>query len=217
MAAVARETVTTGRTVEEAAALGAAELGLRVEEATVEVLDAGGKGWLGLGTQKARVRVARPPKGEAAVRFLRDLAEVLGSSVDVDMQAPAGEGEPWIVTVATPDAGLWIGHRGHTLDAVRVLCDAAAARVSGTRDRIALDVGGYRERRENMLQGMAKMAADRARRWGREVVLEPMNPADRRIVHVTVQGMAGVESVSRGEEPARRVVIRPVSVPPDEN
>ena len=217
MTAVARETVTIGRTVEEAVALGAAELGLRVEEATVEVLDTGGKGWLGLGTQKARVRVGRPPKGDAAVRFLKDLAGVLGSTIDVDMQPPAGEGEPWMVTVATPDAALWIGHRGHTLDAVRVLCDASATRVSGTRDRLALDVGGYRERRESMLQGMAKMAADRARRSGREVVLEAMNPADRRIVHLTVQGLAGVESVSRGDEPARRVVVRPATVPPDEN
>lgn len=215
MAASLYETVATGRTVEEAAALGAAELGLRVEEATVEVLDAGGKGWLGLGAARARVRVARPKKGDAAARFLRGLAAVLGSSADVEVQAPSAEGEPWGLMVATPDASLWIGHRGHTLDAVRVLCDAAAARVSGSRDRISVDVGGYRERREAMLQGMAKMAADRARRFGREVVLEPMTPADRRIVHVTVQGLAGVESISRGEEPARQVVVRPVK-PPEE-
>ena len=217
MAAVARETVTTGRTVEEAAALGAAELGLRVEDATIEVLESGGKGWLGLGTQKARVRVARPTKGDAAARFLRELATILGSSADVEVQSPSDEGEPWALTMATPDAALWIGHRGHTLDAVRVLCDAAAARVSGSRDRISLDVGGYRERRETMLQGMAKMAADRARRFGREVALEPMNPADRRIVHMTVQQIAGVESVSRGDEPTRRVVVRPISDAPDGN
>lgn len=211
MAALDRETVATGRTVEEAAALGAAELGLRVEEAAVEVLETGGKGWLGLGTQRARVRVARPSKGEAAGRFVEGLAALMGSAVDVEVQAPSGEGEPWQVSVATADAARWIGHRGHTLEAVRVVCDAAAARVSGSRERLVLDVGGYRERREHMLQAMAKMAADRARRQGREVVLEPMNPADRRIVHVTVQEIPGVESASQGEEPTRRVVIRPVS------
>jgi spoIIIJ-associated protein len=113
------------------------------------------------------------------------------------------------VTVATEDAGRWIGHRGQTLDALRVICDSAATRISGSRERLVLDVGGYRERREHALQEMAVRAAERARRLGRDVALEPMSAADRRIVHLAVRDVPGVSSESIGEEPHRRVVITP--------
>ncbi len=210
MAGAARDVVATGRTVDEAVASGAGQLGIRPEDADIEVLEEGAKGWLGLGAQRARVRVARPSKGSAASRFIQQLATILGMEVDVDVQSPESEGEPWQVAVATEDAGRWIGHRGQTLEALRVLCDAAATRSSGSRDRLVLDVGGYRERREQMLRSMAILAAQRAIRLGREIVLEPMSPADRRVVHLAVQEVAGAESQSRGEEPGRRVVVRPL-------
>jgi spoIIIJ-associated protein len=204
-----QEATAAGRTVEEAVAAAAARLGIRPDEAAVEVLEEGGRGWLGLGNREARVRVCRPSKGDAARRFIQGLAQVWGSSVDVEAQAPAGVDDPWSVTVATEDAGRWIGHRGQTLDALRVICDSAATRISGSRERLVLDVGGYRERREHALQEMAVRAAERARRLGRDVALEPMSPADRRIVHLAVRDVPGVSSESIGEEPHRRVVITP--------
>jgi spoIIIJ-associated protein len=205
----ADEAIGTGRSVDEAAAAAAAQLGLRPEDAELETLDEGGRGWLGLGAREARVRARRPSKGAAARRFLEGLARVLGTSVDVEVQAPAAAGEPWCVTVATEDAARWIGHRGQTLEALQVLCEAAAARVSGSRERLVLDVGGYRERREHALREMALRAAERARRLGRQVALEPMPAADRRIVHLAVREVPGVVTASVGEEPRRRVVISP--------
>ena len=209
MAQSERETVGAGRTVDEAVTAAAARLGIRPDETVVEVLDEGGRGWLGLGARDARVRVSRLSKGEAARRFVEGVARFLGSSVAVEAQAPAAEGEPWSVTVATQDAARWIGHRGQTLDALRVLCDASASRASASRDRLVMDVGGYRERREQGLREMAKRAAERALRLCREVALEPMPAADRRVVHLAVSEVAGLRTESVGEEPNRRVVITP--------
>jgi spoIIIJ-associated protein len=203
------EAVGTGRTVEEAAAAASGALGLRPEEAELETLEEGGRGWLGLTTREARVLARRPRKGIAAGRFVEGLARAWGISVDVEVQAPGAEGDPWSVTVATEDAARWIGHRGQTLEALQVLCDAAATRVSGSRERLVVDVGGYRERREHRLREVARQAAERARRLGRQVALEPMPAAERRVVHLAVREVPGVTSESVGEEPHRRVIVAP--------
>lgn len=207
--AIEREAVAAGRTRDEAAVAAAAMLGLSPGDVELETLEEGSRGWLGLGGREARVRARRPDKGTAARRFIEGLAGVFGSEVDVEVQSPSEDGAPWSVSVATEDAGRWIGYRGQTLDAVRVVCDAASTRLSGSRERLVVDVGGYRERRENALREMALRAADRARRLGRQVALEPMPPADRRIVHLAVQDVEGVATESVGEEPNRRVVIVP--------
>lgn len=210
MAEGERAAVVGGRTVEEAVAAGAARLGLPVDEVDVEVLDEGGRGWLGFGAREARVKVSRPTKAAAAIRLLRRLAGYLGSRVDVEVTGPGGDPPVWSLAVVSEDSARWIGRHGQTLDAVRVWCDAAATRVSGSRDRLVVDVGGYRERRESALRFLAERAAQQVRRSGRETELEPMGPADRRIVHLALEGAEGVRTESVGEEPQRRVVIWPL-------
>lgn len=209
MAEAERSGVFAGRTVDEAVAAGAARLGLRVEEVEVQVLDEGGRGWLGLGARGARVRVDRPTKGRAAERLVRELADHLGSPVEVQVGGPLGEPPVWTISLSAADSARWIGHRGRTLDAVRVWCDAAATRVSASRDRLVIDVAGYRERREAALRFDAEHRAAEVRRSGEVVELEPMGPADRRIVHLALEHFEGVVTESVGEEPMRRVVIRP--------
>lgn len=204
-----RETVTSGRTVGEATAVGASRLGLRADEVDVEVLQEAGRGWLGLGSREARVRVRRPSKGAAAERLLVKLAEHLGSVVDIEIDSPEGEPPCWSLRISTADAARWIGYRGQMLEAIRVWCDAAATRVSGCRDRMLLDVGGYRDRRETALRVMAERAAARVRQSGKEIALEPMTSGDRRIIHGALQGAPGVRTESIGLEPHRRVVVRP--------
>ena len=149
-------------------------------------------------------------KGAAAERLLRRLAELMGSTVDVKIEGPSGERPGWLVSVASDDPAQWIGRRGQTLDALRVWCDAAATRMAASRERLAVDVAGYRERRESALRFAAKRAGDQVRRSGREVELEAMGAADRRVVHMTLQNVEGIRTESVGEEPFRRVVIRPV-------
>jgi spoIIIJ-associated protein len=80
---------------------------------------------------------------------------------------------------------------------------------SGGPRQVTLDIGGYRARREESLRRMARRAADEANRSGLPVSLEPMPPGERRVVHLELQEVSGIRTESQGEEPYRRVVVRP--------
>jgi spoIIIJ-associated protein len=203
------EAVGAGRTIEDAMEAAASRLGLRPGEGIAEVLQEPGRGWLGLGTREARVRLRRPTKGEAAATFLRGLASAVGTQVEVEVHAASEGTTTWDIGVLTEDAGRWIGRGGQTLEALRTIADVVAVRVSGSRDRLNVDVGGYRGRRERELRDAARRAADRARRLGREVMMDPMPANERRLVHLAAREVEGIETRSVGEEPLRRVVIAP--------
>ena len=199
-----------GHNVEEAVRTALVRLGARVDDAEVAVLDAGARGWLGLGARLARVRVRRLNKGEAAERFLLRLGMLVGSPLRVEVREPgSGAEEGWAVDVQSDDPGRWIGRHGQGVQALQLVCEVAAARASGDRRRLWLDVGGYRGRRTHVLEETARRMAAAAKRLGREVTLEPMPAADRRVVHAAVQGIPGVRTESTGEEPRRRVRIVP--------
>lgn len=103
--------------------------------------------------------------------------------------------------------GILIGRRGETLNALQYLANLAANKRRNDHVRIVLDVENYREGREETLEALAKKMADKAVRTGRRVELEPMNPHERRVVHIALQNDKRVDTVSHGEEPYRRVVI----------
>ncbi len=108
------------------------------------------------------------------------------------------------------DYGSIIGRRGETLDALQYLVRLSVNRSAGEERRVTLNIGDYRLKREETLTGLAKRQAARVIKYGRNAVLDPMNPYERRIIHTTVQGLQGVESHSIGEGEGRRVVITPV-------
>lgn len=103
--------------------------------------------------------------------------------------------------------GVVIGRRGETLDAIQYLVSLIANRGEGEYVRVSLNVGNYREKREDTLRSLAKRNAARVLRNGRNVVLEPMNPYERRIIHTAIQEVEGVVSHSVGSDNERRVVI----------
>ena len=103
--------------------------------------------------------------------------------------------------------GILIGRRGDTLDALQYL---TSLQVNKHRDgymRVSLDTENYRQKREEALSKLAMRMAARARKTGRKVTLEPMNPYERRVLHSALQGNPYVTTHSEGEEPYRRVVI----------
>lgn len=116
------------------------------------------------------------------------------------------EGILWI-TFAGQSLGTLIGRRGETLNALQYLTNLALNKERKEHVRLVLDVEGYRAGREDTLVTLAKKMADKAVRSGRRVELEPMNPHERRIVHIALQNDKRVDTVSQGEEPYRRVVI----------
>lgn len=141
---------------------------------------------------------------EIARSFVEPIFAELGAAPEYHTEIR--EGILWI-TLSGEKLGLLIGRRGETLNAIQYLANLAVNRKRGERVRLVLDVEGYRESREQTLQALAKKMADKAVRSGRRVELEPMNPHERRIVHIALQNDKRVETASHGEEPYRRVVI----------
>lgn len=198
----------TGATVEDAVAAALAQLGVSRHEVDVEVLDEPARGLFGLfGQRDARVRVT---VRQTRAGFAREFVEEVARCLDIPVSVRVNERNDRIhLDVTGYNVGLLIGRRGATLNALQYLLNVAAGRIDDERKPIVIDVEGYRERRAEALEQLARRAAQRARRTGTRVALEPMSPAERRIVHVAVQRMDGVTSESQGEDPFRRVVIVP--------
>lgn len=197
----------TGKTVEEAIASGLAELGISRERAQVDVLEEPAKkglfGLLGMTNARVRVGVQEDP-GQTGVAFLEKVCKAMG--VDASFVV-LQDGDFWHINVSGPELGILIGRRGDTLEALQYITNLAVGRQIAERVRIIVDVEGYRQRREETLVRLAKRLSEKVKRTGGRVVLEPMNPHERRIIHTALQDESWVATFSEGEEPNRRVVI----------
>ncbi len=144
---------------------------------------------------------------ELAERFAQGLVERFGMNASVTAEADGDDDVK--VEITGDDLGLLIGPRAATLDAIQELVRTALQRrIGGHGARVHVDVGGYRARRHEALAAFVREAAERALESGRDQVFEPMSPIDRKVVHDTVNEIEGVGTISEGEEPRRRVVIR---------
>ena len=138
--------------------------------------------------------------------FLDPIFAKLGVAPEITPEVK--EGILWL-TVRGDDLGILIGRRGETLNSLQYLVNLAVNKRRHEHARLVLDVEGYREGREETLTALARKMAEKAVRSGRRVELEPMNPHERRVVHIALQEDKRVDTVSHGEEPYRRVVINP--------
>ena len=115
------------------------------------------------------------------------------------------------IIIAGDDASTLIGHHGDTLDALQYLANLASARknINGERDksRVTIDIEGYRAKREETLRALARRMAEKALRNKRSVMLEPMSPYERRIIHSEIQNIEGVSTNSVGSDNNRKIVI----------
>ena len=141
-----------------------------------------------------------------ATNYLKSILVGMGFS---DANVTVKETEEYLFFEITcgEDYGNIIGRRGETLDALQYLTRLYVNRADKDGKRVALNVGDYRKRREETLKSLAKRQAQRAIKYRRSCVLEPMNPYERRIIHTAVQEIEGVSSHSVGEGENRRVVI----------
>lgn len=194
------------RTVDEAIEAGLAELGASRDQVEIEVLEEGNKGLFGiLGGKDYVVRLTlRPRKREFARQFLADIARAMGLTVEVEERE---EDDYLFFNLKGPNLALLIGRRGQTLEALQYLVNLAAGRASDERKRIIVDVENYRQRREDTLQRLALRMAEKVRRTGERVVLEPMNSHERKVIHLALQNNPHVATHSQGEEPRRQIVI----------
>ena len=145
-------------------------------------------------------------QAQAAEEFTRGLVVAFGSDAAVDARI---EDDGVLVDVTGSDLGLLVGQKGATLQAIEELVRTVVQRrTEGHGARINVDVAGYRARRREALQGFAQELAAKVLETGRDQALEPMNASDRKVVHDAVAEVDGVGTISEGEEPRRRVVLK---------
>lgn len=198
----------TGKTIEDAKRAALEELQVPSDLVDFEILAEPSKGFLGLiGSRPARVlaRVREITPEEKAKNFLRDIF----AAMNLDVRIDAVETEDGIVLNLIGDnLGILIGKHGQTLDSLQYLSNLAANKgLIDDKIRIIIDVENYRSRREETLRRLALRLADKVRRTGERIVLEPMNRHERKIIHMALQDNYRISTYSFGDEPYRKVVI----------
>ena len=142
---------------------------------------------------------------KAVEQFLKDTLKAMDMEVEITSSID-GDGALY-VDMKGGHMGILIGKRGQTLDALQYLANRVANKHQAGYVRVKLDTENYRARREETLKHLAKNIAHKVKRNRRPVVLEPMNPYERRIIHSALQSDPYVTTHSEGEDPYRKVVV----------
>ena len=196
----------SAKNVEDAIAAALKELGASREEVDITVIEEGSKGFLGMfGGKDAVVLVKKNfnPEKEAE-GFLREVFLSMGLIVKIKTEL---KDKHLLVELTGEDMGILIGKRGQTLDALQYLVNLVVNKKSPYYISVMLDTENYRQRRKETLESLAFNLAKKVKHTKRNVVLEPMNPYERRIIHSALQNDRFVTTFSEGEEPYRNVVI----------
>ncbi len=197
---------TTGKSIDEAIEKALKEMQVTKDNVQVEIIDEGSKGFLGIiGTKEARVRVTKNVDPiEIAKEFLTFLTEKIRVDVEFNVE---NRSDHIYINITGKNIGILIGRRGETLESLQYLTNLAVNKKIQDRVRIILDMEGYRSRREDTLIKLANRLYERVKKTNKSIVLEPMNPHERRIIHTALQNKNGVQTYSEGDEPYRKVVI----------
>ena len=194
-----------GKTIDEAISLALSELGADRDSVSVEILETPSKGFLGIGSIPAKVRVTMEcADSVGGLEFLKNVFEKMKVNVEINTEASDGEMK---FMLKGSEMGAVIGRRGETLDALQYLTSLVINRGQETYTKVTIDTENYRKKREETLVRLATKLAGKVQRYRKSITLEPMNPYERRIIHATLQDVQGVTTYSTGSEPNRRVVI----------
>ena len=240
-------------TVDEAIQEGLQVLGITKDQAVIEVLDEGKKGFLGLGKKQARVSIEKriveepAPVEEVPAKPLVEPDSVTTEDASSMMEAAASEpvlltdlsdeealaqlglyltniskalNAPALVKTARQDGvivfhletqkqGILIGKHGKTLNALQYLAQVYIHRIAKNKLSIVVNVGDYREKRQAILERLASRTAEKVKRTGRPVFLEPMPAFERKQIHSVLSKDAYVQTHSEGDEPYRYLVVEP--------
>jgi len=196
-----------GKSVDEAVQLALEEMGVGLEDVVIEVLEEPSRGILGIiGSKPAVVRVEIKNRPE---KVAEEKLKALLDAMNINHQIERVELKDGVVriNITGKDMGLLIGRKGETLNAVQFILGMMVNKVLDERVRVVLDVEDYRMRKEESLKSLAVSLSERVKRTKRSVVMRPMGPHERRVVHTALQGDPEIVTYSQGEEPNRKVVI----------
>ena len=206
------EQIFTAKTVDEAIENGLTTLGITLDEAEITVLEEGKKKLFG--SVKAKVQIKR--KGSDARRaadFIDGLLEILEINAVSEI---VDEEENIKIDIKTQQSSKVIGKRGDVLDAIQCIAGAVANTGRDEYKKVVVDCENYRAQREETLKKLADKLAKKAVETGRKVILEPMNPYERRIIHSALADYENIKTVSEGREPARYIAVIPDGAKPND-
>jgi spoIIIJ-associated protein len=200
----------SAKTVEEALEEGLKQLGVKKENVQTEILSEPAQGlfkFLGSKTAKLRLTIIKDTE-EYIKDFLEKVVDIIGINGHIDV-VPNDEGNLHL-EIKGEELGVLIGKRGNTLNALQYLANVVLYRqFTAPNCRVLIDIENYRSKRKKTLENLARNLAQKVLRTKKELALEPMNPQERRIIHLTLKNYRDVVTSSQGEEPYRKIVISP--------
>jgi len=200
-----------GKTTEEAIQQACEHFQVPAEQLEIEIITVGSPGIFGLGSRKAKIRATPRAGVEPDLMTLGQelLEQLLAKMGEPGKVSGRQEEDRLYLSIDTEEAGLLIGKQGQTLEAMQYLLTKMLAKQSGKKVRLAIDIESYRARHQQSLSQMALKYGEKVKKSGRAVTLSPMNPHDRRIIHLALQDDKEVKTMSRGEGLYKKVVIYP--------
>lgn len=197
------------RTTEEAIQKACEHLHLSQEDLDIEVLESRSAGIFGLvGNKKARIRVKI--KADSSMLVAQETLERIISLMSLDSKVTAEKkGDDIVLNMEGNNAGILIGYKGRTLEALEYIVNRAVNKVAENRVRVILDSENYRQRKEESLRRLALKMSEQAKKTRKTATINAINPHDRRIVHLALKGDPHVQTKSDGEGLLKKVHIIP--------
>jgi len=197
----------SAKTYDEAVTEALVKLGLTSDQVKIEVLDKGSSGFLGIGAKPVKIKVSKKITVEGYLnQLLSDIFSAMNMEVEIFIQVNE-ENHNIEIDLKGDEMGILIGKRGQTLDSLQLLLNNAVHKQFDTYYKVKLDTENYRIRRKETLENLAKNIAYKVKRTKSPVVLEPMNPFERIVIHSALQNDRYVVTHSEGEDPFRHVVV----------
>ena len=206
-----KKVIVSAKTKEEAILLAVQELEAPSADAIeVTVIEEASKGFFGIGAKEAKIEaVYRVGNEYLALDMIKKLLAHMEIEATVSMRE--GSNDDKLIVIEGDGAGALIGHHGDTLDSLQYLANLAANKKQAGEKReyvkITVDIEGYRAKREETLRTLARRKAELVLKYKKSIMLEPMTPYERRIIHSEVQNVKGVSTNSIGSENNRKVVL----------
>ena len=197
----------SAKTYDEAVTDALVQLGATSDQVEIEVIDKGSSGFLGIGAKPVKIKVSKKLTVEGYLnQLLSDIFSAMNMEVEIMIQVNE-ENHNIEIDLKGDEMGILIGKRGQTLDSLQLLLNNAVHKHFDTYYKVKLDTENYRIRRKETLENLAKNIAYKVKRTKSPVVLEPMNPFERRVIHSALQNDRYVVTHSEGEDPFRHVVV----------
>jgi spoIIIJ-associated protein len=206
-----------GKTAEDAIENACRELSLSRDDMEIEVIEPGSAGIFGLvGGRKAKVKVVikeeepEPPAGENGLDLAKETLEKILALIPMETTVTADQENGKIsLDIEGDTSGLLIGRKGKTLDALQFIVNRIVNKALDKKLHVIVDSENYRQRRRDSLTQMALKMADKAKRTKKPVATNPLNPHDRRIVHLALKDDRDLDTKSRGDGILKKVLIIP--------